>query len=99
MKKITVQVFKDAGGYVVQIEKGSLEASRYFKSDRWTTIHEFELECILPNKKIKKTIERWANVYEDAFDGTYLSKNQADACAMSARIACVKLTGEYEMEE
>ena len=51
-----------------------------------------------PKKKVKKTIEAWVNVYDDR-KRFYDSKKEADEWAHSPRIACVKLTGEYETEE
>ena len=60
-----------------------------------------------PKKKkmVKKTIEVWANIYDDGCitiiqgPSLSLSRQQAEKCSMSGRIACVKLTGEYEVEE
>lgn len=53
-----------------------------------------------PKRKVKKTIERWVNAY---FNGghyiTWDTKEDADKAARSGRIACVKLIGEYEVEE
>jgi len=50
-------------------------------------------------KKVTKLIERWTNVYTDGIGFTYLSENGANADAGVDRIACVKLTGTYEVEE
>lgn len=51
-----------------------------------------------PKKKVKKTLEAWANVYE-AGTVPYTYKKDADLNASENRIACVRLTGEYEIEE
>ncbi len=50
-----------------------------------------------PKKKAKKTIEYWVNVYASGPVGIHKSKETADGCADIDRIACVKLTGEYEV--
>ena len=47
-----------------------------------------------PKKKVKKVIERWANVYPDTMS-FYRSEEIADCYSNPERIACVKLTGEY----
>ena len=52
-----------------------------------------------PKKKVKKTIERWVNIYEDFTSFGHFSEVEADAYAAEDRIGCVKLTGEYEVEE
>ncbi len=51
-----------------------------------------------PKKKVKKTIERWANIYSSYIISNYDSEKHANKCAED-RIACVKLTGTYEVEE
>lgn len=52
-------------------------------------------------RKVTKTISRWANVYPDCVTcNDYYSKEEADSRAnLSDRIACVELTGTYEVEE
>lgn len=52
-------------------------------------------------KKVKKTIECWANVYPVGSHVFHSTKYIADKCQgiLDKRIACVKLTGEYEVEE
>lgn len=51
-------------------------------------------------KKVTKTIEQWVNTYPDGTHG-YMYKSESDAndAHSSNRIACVKLTGTYEVEE
>jgi hypothetical protein len=53
-----------------------------------------------PKRKVKKTIERWMNIYPD---GEHAHRTEEDATlwanAPSPRLACVKLVGEYEVEE
>ena len=53
-----------------------------------------------PKKKVKKTIEVWVNVYEHGIDShQYIAEQEADRYAgFEPRIACVKLTGEYEVD-
>lgn len=57
-----------------------------------------------PKKKkmVKKTVEMWWNVYSNKLTPNiycYSSKDLAELAATEDRIACVKLTGEYEVEE
>ena len=50
-------------------------------------------------KMAKKTVEHFANIYPDVSPCFHSTKELADRCATDDRIACVKLTGEYEVEE
>lgn len=53
-----------------------------------------------PKSRVTKTIERWVNVYEDGCSTkAYTSKEEANKRAYYDRIACVKLTGTYVVEE
>lgn len=55
-----------------------------------------------PKRKIKRQTELWGNVYlhPQAYTITYSSREEADKYACkSNRVACVRLTGEYEVEE
>lgn len=53
-----------------------------------------------PKPKVKKTIEAWVNVYPDNIGIiAFPSKAEADTGTLANRIACVKVTGEYEVEE
>ncbi len=56
-----------------------------------------------PKRKVKKQVEWWANLYTEDYMDTEefcATKEDADRVAMGTkRIACVKLTGEYEVEE
>lgn len=53
-----------------------------------------------PKQKVTKTLEMWANVYPDGELSTWKTKYDADFYAMNrTRIACVRLTGCYEVEE
>lgn len=52
-----------------------------------------------PKKKVKKTRDVWINVFPD-FEGIYRSKEEADkTCWIHQRIACTKVTLEWEEEE
>lgn len=51
-----------------------------------------------PKRKRKIVVERWVNVYY-GYDDTYDTKAIADECAGPSRIACIRLTGEAEVEE
>ena len=52
-----------------------------------------------PKRKVKRTIEGWANVYPNELLTFHDSKEDADNEVSYNRIACVKLTGEYPAEE
>jgi hypothetical protein len=52
-----------------------------------------------PRRKVMKTIDGWANVYPNERPMLHDSKEEADKAATFNRIACVKLTGEYTVEE
>lgn len=95
MNKITVQVFKRDDGYIHHIEKDC----EWAKETTCELIHEYELECSLPKKKVKKTVEDWVNIYPNGIRYYYYSKERADEAADKDRIACVKITGEYYIEE
>jgi hypothetical protein len=50
-------------------------------------------------KMVTKTVEYWMNFYGSGYRLIYSSKELADRAATPERIACVKLTGTYEVEE
>jgi len=52
-----------------------------------------------PKKMVKKTIERWENVYPSGRVCVHPTREVADDHANDDRIACVKLTGSYEVYE
>lgn len=52
-----------------------------------------------PKRKIIKNVEFWTNIYTYGPTLLYITREMADRYAVSGRIACVKLTGSYEMEE
>lgn len=52
-----------------------------------------------PKRMVKKTIERWMNVYEEGHAYVHETEREADRDRALGRIACVHLTGEYEVEE
>lgn len=63
---------------------------------------------VQPKRKIKKTIERWMNVYSNEhYNSIWITRDLADVDAAwnrrgdqsIDRIACVKLVGEYEIVE
>ena len=64
-----------------------------------TTYGGISLSWTKPKKKVTRTVECWANVYElHTCIDCYLTKETADNSAGYGRIACVKLTGAYEVE-
>jgi len=53
-----------------------------------------------PKRIIKKTIERWVNIYPCQDWIEYAgNEEEANSVAGTNRIACVKLIGEYEIDE
>lgn len=54
-----------------------------------------------PKRKVKKVIEMWVNIYPSGSSFTYSSERLANVgiTEKTDRIACVKLTGEYEVDE
>ena len=56
-----------------------------------------------PKRLVKKQLEGWVNVYKRGNEVYYSSIYDTEAAAYDAAdtdlIACVKLTGEYEVEE
>jgi len=49
---------------------------------------------------VKKTVVGWLNIYDDGEQFFHASKWEANDCGKYRdKIACVKLTGEYEIEE
>ncbi len=53
----------------------------------------------LPKRKVTKTIEKWVNVYPEEMIEIHDTEIGANKYAESNRIACVKVTGTYEVEE
>jgi hypothetical protein len=56
-----------------------------------------------PKRKVKKTVEGWLNVYVNPYWNAcfHLERDEADRnqIGCNKRIACVHVTGEYEVEE
>lgn len=53
-----------------------------------------------PKKMVKKTIERWVNIYPgDGNFATHSTEESADRHALESRVTCVKLTGSCEVYE
>lgn len=52
-----------------------------------------------PKRKVVKTVERWLNVHKDGRTFTFSSERDANQRSDFERIACVRLTGTYEVEE
>ena len=61
--------------------------------------HPRFIKCDPPKKKVKKTMERWVNVYHTHESMAHETEERANELAYPYRIACAKLTGEYEVEE
>lgn len=54
---------------------------------------------VIENNKVTKTLEGWVNVYGTYMGMVHKTRDDADRSAGSTRIACVKVTGTYEVEE
>ena len=52
-----------------------------------------------PKKKVKKMVELWVNQNPTGVGGYYKTEGEANSWAMPNRVACVHVTGEYEVEE
>ena len=64
------------------------------------TVPQYYLDlCPRPKRKVKKTLEVWANIYPYSKFSVYTSEELANKRACSGRITCAKLTGEYEIAE
>jgi hypothetical protein len=90
---------------VVEFEQGTI---RFFslngvkQGDINQTLFWDEIPIIAPprpKRMVTKTVEVWMNVYSDIKNNTWLTQEAADKYASPNRIACVKLTGSYEVEE
>ena len=53
----------------------------------------------VPKQKLKKTINLWVNVYSDRLGPSIYESEEIAKNNSSNAITCVKLTGEYEVEE
>lgn len=76
-----------------------------FKNDKRQSLFWDELKYEIPIRPLRKIIKKinvWANIFPDDKILSYQTKEAADICKDTIRlkrIACVKLTGEYEVEE
>ncbi len=52
-----------------------------------------------PKRKVKKTRDAWINIYSGCLGGAHLSRFAADTAANELRVACQKVTLEWEQEE
>lgn len=53
-----------------------------------------------PKRMVKEEVRLWLNIYpKSCCKITYSSRSRADSAAAPDRIACVELTGSYEVEE
>ena len=88
----------------VVVRYSDLDLDEIFTLDGKAETHHKEPSLILverPKVKVTKTIEKWLNVYPSQSGGLiyYNSESTANLNASSDRVACVKLTGTYEVEE
>jgi len=73
------------------------------KGDCWTSIGSPDdlitfIGTELPRKKKKVKLTKWINVYRNHPSYAYETRELADTYADCNRIACVEMTGEYEVE-
>lgn len=99
MSKITVQVFKHLDGLIYHLEKGSESATNHMGYIGWTLISEYDLECAVPKKRVKKTVEGWAVVYPTSVSEFFNFESMAKAYAEKQKATYTRVSGEYEVEE
>lgn len=81
------------------MNKITAQVFKYVDGDIVYIEKDSDLECSLPKNKVKRTFEDWVNIYPNGIRYYYYSKERADEAADKDRIACVKITGEYYIEE
>lgn len=95
----------DSGAYPVSIHFTPIDCFEWFTENG--RLHNWHLKPSLilierPKKKRKetRTVERWMNIYQGADPDTayVFTTKEAANCTGIYRIACVKLTGTYEIE-
>ena len=89
---------RNLGGYTEEYYPNG----NYFSDDAVPSLYWSRPEIIAPprpKRKVTKTVEAWANVYGDCAPNLYPRRDIADNLATPFRIACVHLTGTYEVEE
>lgn len=90
--------------YKVQVsfkdENNKIAISHFTEDGRLFHFHKTPSLVLVsrPKKKVTKTVEKWINIYPSHAGGFYSDEKNADEYAQQNRIACVKLTGEYETE-
>jgi len=76
---------------------------RYTLYDNLPSIYWNEIQIYEPPKPkriVKKKVEVWLNVYNEyTSEYVYKTKEEADKRKDIERTACVKVSGEYEIEE
>lgn len=95
-KRHQLKVDLDYGAYLYFTFTG-----QYIESDLNRTLFWDEVKFEAPprpKRKTKKTIEGWAHIHKDGRVGIYAHCVPEDL-AREAQITCVKLIGEYEVEE
>jgi len=97
--------FADASCVKINKWKKSVFTGFYTEDSIWSfksncTYWSFMRTCpeTFEKKKVKKTVECWVNIYIIE-NKVHWTKPEAERCATPDRIACVKLTGDYEVEE
>lgn len=90
--------------YKVQVsfkdENNKIAISHFTEDGRLFHFHKTPSLFLVsrPKKKVTKTVEKWLNIYSKCVGLAYDSQLEADTWATGSRIACVKLTGTYEVE-
>lgn len=95
-----VNVFNDAE-YPIEVKfENDTQTCWFIKGGKYQTWHKTPSLVLVsrPKKKVTKTVEKWINRYPRYDSSVYDSQLEADTCATSDRIACIKLTGTYEVE-
>lgn len=95
-----VNVFNDAE-YPIEVKfENDTQTCWFIKGGKYQTWHKIPSLVLVsrPKKKVTKTVEAWTNIYPDGRMSSFSDKVVADELAISNRIACIKLTGTYEIE-
>lgn len=74
----------------------------YYETEKRQSLFWNEIKYEIPTRPKRKSIKKiecWMNIYSDGDNTIHKTKDKANENACTYRIACIKLTGEYEVEE
>lgn len=87
--------------YPIVVDFPKSSSIHFTRDGRASILHPEPLLFLaeLPKKKVKKTLEVWANIYPDGHYTLHQTEEQAGRSIYMDTIDTIKLTGEYEVEE